>query len=130
MAWRKSPQQLIETFSSTLPSDPRVEPRKMFGYLAAFVNGNLFAGLHQESFILRLPRGDREKLLRDHGAKIFEPMAGRPMREYVVLPEALLADRAAVGALLARSLAYAAELPAKTKAPTTRKRLVPRFRSS
>jgi TfoX/Sxy family transcriptional regulator of competence genes len=125
MAWRKSPQDLIDMFGSSLPSDARIERRKMFGYPAAFVNGKLFAGLHQESFILRLPQAEREKLQREHGANVFEPMAGRPMREYVVLPQAVLSDRDAVGGLLARSIDYTAALPSKA----TSKRAKSRSRS-
>ena len=92
MAWRKSPQRLIDLFDAIVPSGTGIERRKMFGYPAAFVNGNLFAGLHQEDFILRLDEPGREALIRDCGAGIFEPMPGRRMREYVVVPAAILAD--------------------------------------
>jgi TfoX/Sxy family transcriptional regulator of competence genes len=53
----------------------------MFGYPAVFVNGNLFAGLHQENFILRLSEAHRTALCSQHGAQLFEPMPGRRMRE-------------------------------------------------
>jgi len=49
MEWRKSPQHLIETFNSVVPGPP-VVPRKMFGYPAAFVNGNLFMSLFQTAW--------------------------------------------------------------------------------
>lgn len=117
MAWRKAPPALIALFDRALPSDGRIERRPMFGYPAAFVHGNLCAGLHQESFILRLPEADRERLRVDHGAQVFEPMAGRRMREYVVVPEALLADRPALGRWVARAVAYAASLPPKRIKP-------------
>jgi hypothetical protein len=44
MSWRKSPDALVEKFSQIVPPDPRVERRKMFGYPAAFVGGNMFIG--------------------------------------------------------------------------------------
>jgi TfoX/Sxy family transcriptional regulator of competence genes len=124
LAWRKSPQELIDLFGDVIPADRRIERRKMFGYPAAFVDGKLFAGLHQESFILKLPQADREKLRADHGARAFEPRPGRPMREYVVLPQALLSNRKALGRWLGRSIAYTAGLgdkaakPRKKTAPT------------
>ena len=113
MSWRKSPPALVDLFDRVLPQDHRIERRKMFGYPAAFVNGQLFAGLHQESFILRLPGPDRERLQGEHGASMFEPMPGRAMREYLVLPDAVLSNDAVLTDCLARSLAYAAALPPK-----------------
>jgi len=113
MAWRKSPQALVELFEQAVPPSRTVERRRMFGYPAAFANGHLFAGLHQEDFILRLPEPARERAKREHGARPFEPMPGRQMREYVALPEALLGDRVTLGAWLARSLRYVRSLPPK-----------------
>jgi TfoX/Sxy family transcriptional regulator of competence genes len=115
MAWRKSPPALIELFASALPADPRIEPRKMFGYPAAFLNGNLFSGLHQESFILRLPEAAREQVCAKHGATEFEPMPGRKMREYVALPAVILGNRKSLAAWLAKSIAYVGAMPAKKK---------------
>jgi TfoX/Sxy family transcriptional regulator of competence genes len=122
MAWRKSPPALVELFDAVVPADPRIERRKMFGYPAAFVAGRLFAGLHQESFILKLSEPDRDTLCAEHGARAFEPMPGRRMREYVVLPAALLADRAVLGSWLARSIAYTAALGPKQTKPRRRRR--------
>ena len=113
--WRKSPDDLIALFYAALPEDPRVERRKMFGYPCAFVGGNLFAGLHQEDVIVRLAEKDRLAVIDKQGARLFEPMAGRPMREYVVLPQAALADREELAAWLQRGLSYAASLPPKAK---------------
>lgn len=107
MAWRKSPPALIALFEATVPNDPAVTRRKMFGYPAAFVNGNLFMGLHQESFIVRLSEHDRAEFTRQFGERTFEPMPGRRMREYVELPCSVLDDATARTAWLARGLAYA-----------------------
>ena len=40
-----------------------------------------------EDVLVRLLEEDREKVL-DAGGRVFEPMPGRSMREYVVLPDA------------------------------------------
>lgn len=114
MKWRKSPQQLIDTFEAVLPSPPAT-PRKMFGYPAAFVNGNMFMGLFQEDMILRLPQADRAELLKSKGARIFEPMPGRPMREYVVVPPSLVASHAELRPWVARALQYGETLVPKTR---------------
>lgn len=62
----------------------------MFGYPCAFVQGQMFAGLHQENMVLRLPEDDRREFLKLKDAQIFEPMPGRLMREYVVVPPSVL----------------------------------------
>jgi TfoX/Sxy family transcriptional regulator of competence genes len=129
MSWRKSPDALVARFSEIVPSDPRVERRQMFGYPAAFVGGNMFMGLHQENLILRLPEQHRSEFHSIRGASVFEPMPGRPMREYVVVPEAMLSNSSALRVWTGRSLEYAASLPSKkakspakkVKAPPARK---------
>ncbi len=121
MTWRKSPEELIERFGELVPRDPRVEQRKVFGYPAAFAGGNMFMGLHQDNLILRLPEPHRADLLSLDGASVFEPMPGRPMREYVVVPPALLSDSDAIRLWAARALDYGASLPGKKKKPTARK---------
>ena len=55
-------------------------------------HGNLFIGLHQNDFIMRLSEGDRTRFTAQYGERTFEPMRDRPMRQYVRLPEELLAD--------------------------------------
>jgi len=119
MKWRKSPEVLVQRFSEIVPHDPRVERRKMFGYPAAFVAGSLFMGLHQESLILRLSEKDRTSFLKINGASVFEPMPGRPMREYVVVPSSMLEEVAALAKWIRRSLDYASSIPPKSARKST-----------
>jgi TfoX/Sxy family transcriptional regulator of competence genes len=93
----------------------QAERRKLFGYPSAFANGNMFAGLFQESLVLRLPEAERAKFLKLKGAHPFEPMAGRPMREYVVVPDAMLKSSRQLRGWLAKSYDYARTLPPKVK---------------
>jgi TfoX/Sxy family transcriptional regulator of competence genes len=113
--WRKSPDELVTLFDAALPDDPRVERRKMFGYPSAFVGGNLFAGLHQESVIVRLNESERAAAIAEQGACMFEPMPGRAMREYIVLPDHALKGRGNLAVWLQRALDYVASLPSKEK---------------
>ena len=115
MAWTKSPEWLIEIFYEALPVDDRLERRKMFGYPCAFVNGNMFTGLHQSNMVVRLPEEDREELLRHDGTALFEPMEGRVMREYVALSPDILEDRDQLRAWAVRAFDYAQSLPVKPK---------------
>jgi TfoX/Sxy family transcriptional regulator of competence genes len=125
MKWRKTPEELVSTFHAALPQDARVEPRKMFGYPCAFVNGNMFTGLHQENLIVRLAEEDRQTLVEQKGAEIFAPFPGRLMKEYVSLPEAIISDSKGLQGWMRRSLEYAAALPpkgAKKAAPRAAKK--------
>ena len=113
-AWGKSPQQLVDAFAAAVADLPGAEPRKMFGFPAAFVDGNLFTGLFEDRWFVRLSDEDRVAL-QGEGGQSFEPMPGRPMKAYVELPAAVLADEPARDDWLRRSLEYAAALPPKRK---------------
>jgi TfoX/Sxy family transcriptional regulator of competence genes len=118
MAWRKPPEELVEYFHTLIPEGQGpVEFRPMFGGPCYWGGGNMFAAVHQESVIVRLSEDDRAALLAEPGAAPFEPMEGRPMREYVVIPPRIVEDREAARAWMARGLAYAASLPPKVKKP-------------
>ena len=84
----------------------------MFGYPVAFTKTQMFASLFQDKMIVRLSDADREALGRD-GARPFEPMPGRPMREYVVVPEAVRESPSTLRSWLAKAQAYAGSLPPK-----------------
>ena len=117
MAWEKSPPWLIELFAVSLPDRPGLERRKMFGYPAAFANGNMFAGLFGEVAFARLPPGERADLEAEYGAVVFEPVPGRQMRTYLVFPEAVLEDEALFVRLLDQAYAFTAAMPPKVKRP-------------
>jgi hypothetical protein len=111
----KAPPELVALLAAVLPKDARVERRKMFGYDCGFANGHLFAGLFQSDLMVRLPEPDRAALLALSGARPFEPMPGRPMREYAVVPRSLHEDRGTLAKWVAKGFAYATSLPPKGK---------------
>jgi TfoX/Sxy family transcriptional regulator of competence genes len=114
-------QETKDYFASIVPDHPAVNIRPMFGQLSAFVNGNMFMGIFGEDILVRLPEEDREKVL-GAGGRIFEPMKGRPMREYVVLPDAWRNDPKQVREWAARSLDHADELPPKEPKKNSQKK--------
>ena len=109
----KAPAELVERFNEVIGRFPEVERRQMFGYPCGFVGGQMATGLHESTWIVRLPEADRADVLGLEGSRQFEPMSGRPMREYVVLPQAILDDTDALVPWLERSIAYVASLPPK-----------------
>ncbi|HEX9237024.1 MAG TPA: TfoX/Sxy family protein [Actinomycetota bacterium] len=102
-------------FESLVPDDPRVKVRPMFGNLAAFVNGNMFLSLFGSQVSVRLSDQDRAELLQEKGTGIFEPMPGRPMKEYVSMPSAWRDQTGPAQHWVERSLRWAASLPPKKK---------------
>jgi TfoX/Sxy family transcriptional regulator of competence genes len=114
--WRKAPTELVERFHETVAGIEGVELRKMFGFPAGFIGGNMAFGLHQESFIVRLPDDERRACL-DAGWGQFEPMPGRPMREYLALPPEVVDDPDAARAWAERAAAYVRTLPPKVPKP-------------
>ena len=85
----------------------------MFGYPCRFFNNNMFMGLFQSQVFLRLSREDKEKFLTLKDAHQFEPIPGRIMKEYVILPLDLLNNSKQLQYCLSRSLEYMATLPPK-----------------
>ena len=122
MAWKKSPPELVALIERVRPpQEGGVQHHQMFGYPCCFVNDNLFMGLHQENLMLRLSEADREAFLRLPGAREFEPMPGRPMREYVTVPGGMLNDGPGLRLWIQRSLTYASSLPPRAKKARARK---------
>jgi TfoX/Sxy family transcriptional regulator of competence genes len=112
MAWQKSPPELAERFASVLDGFDGVQRRKMFGYPAAFVGGNMVTGLHQSNWVVRLSPDDQAAAMAE-GATTFEPMAGRPMKSFVALPTAVLEDDARVAAWVGRAVEHGRTMPPK-----------------
>jgi len=115
MAWVKVPHENHSLFLAALPKDPRVETLKMFGGLAAKVNGHLFAGLFGRSTMVWLPEAERGEALALEGAAPFDPMGdGRARSDKVMLPEKLMKDPTGLRRWIARAFKGAAALPPKT----------------
>ncbi len=107
----------VKALEQLTPRHENVDVRKVFGQPAAFVNGNMFLGVFGAEVFVRLSDADRKEASKILGLKAFEPMAGRPMREYVVLPASVLTDPSASRRWVTKSLKYAAGLRRKkTKA--------------
>jgi TfoX/Sxy family transcriptional regulator of competence genes len=113
--WTKAPPELVARFAALIEAVPGAEPRKMFGYPAGFVQGHLFAGVFQDDVFVRLSADDQAQLMKIPGSRPFEPMPGRAMRGYVVVPRAVLASPR-VRDWLEKAFAHAKSLPPKTRA--------------
>lgn len=102
-------------FRALLPEAPGITERPMFGQRAGFVNGNMFLCLFGDRIAIKLPEERSAELLKVRGAEPFVPMAGRPMRGYVMIPASWHKNTAKAEEWVARSLEFAGSLPPKAK---------------
>jgi hypothetical protein len=113
MEWRKSPEELVEFLHARMKG-VEAEGRKMFGYPCYFVSGNMFVGLFQDDVFLRISLEDQKKVLAKYkGLTPFEPLPGRKMKEYMVIPKDVYTDKKAFDELLKISFGYMLTLPIK-----------------
>ena len=116
MAWIKVPAENHPIFYDALPGDRRVETLKMFGGVAAKVNGHFFAGLFGRATMVQLAEPDRVAALALEGAGLFDPMGdGRVRSDKVMLPESMMEDLEELRAWIGRAFKTAAALPKKAK---------------
>jgi TfoX/Sxy family transcriptional regulator of competence genes len=115
MAWKKAPQELVD-FLSNILNDVECQKRMMFGYPAYFIKGNMFIAAHQDNLILRVSKEAKEGLKKQFcGVGDFEPMPGRVMKEYLVIPEDVYRNKDVFTKLLEMSLEYVSSMPPKVK---------------
>lgn len=113
MKWKKASEELDELLAGKM-APFLYNKRRMFGSPVYFVKGNMLAGVHQDNIFLRLSPRDKEKILSENDEVTpFEPMEGRVMREYVVLPESIFDRDDLLEEWLERSHAFVSSLPPK-----------------
>jgi hypothetical protein len=59
---------------------------KMFGMPSLQANGKAIAGLWGDALVVKLPPASAEAAMKLRGVAAFDPMGGRPMKEWVVVP--------------------------------------------
>ena len=101
-------------FVALVPTNVGVSTRPMFGNQAAFVNGNMFAGLFGDRLFVRVSDADRATLMREGGSD-FEPMPGRAMKGYTVLPKGWITDTEGAARWVDAAFRFTVALPVKEK---------------
>jgi TfoX/Sxy family transcriptional regulator of competence genes len=113
MAWKKPSEELSQFLDEKISSF-NVKKKKMFGCPVYFVNDNMFTGIFHDDIFIRLSEPDRVELISKYDeALLFEPIKGRIMKEYLILPGALYNDTEKFQEWLNRSFQYVSSLPPK-----------------
>lgn len=119
--WKKSPAELVARFAAALPEHPAVVRKPLFGYPAAFANGNMVCGLFRDSVVVRLGKEGAASAVADGRARQFTPMPGRAMTGYVLVPTAEANDTKTLAAWLQQALDFTLTLPKKASKAKPRK---------
>lgn len=108
----QAPPPNSDLYDKVVATHPEAE-RKGASVPYTSVNGNMSSFLHASGLMaLRLPKGDREAFLERYGTHLFEAY-GIVQKEYVRVPEALLANTDELAPYFAVSFAYVKGLKPK-----------------
>ncbi|BBH22939.1 hypothetical protein Back11_42840 [Paenibacillus baekrokdamisoli] len=113
MSIPRTNEEMKQLFAAVMPGDPHIHIRPMFGNLAGFINGNMFTGLYGQQIFIRLPEEERSRLIEKEGATLFSPMPGKPMKEYVTIPEQWWEEPDKITAWIDQSLKWVSAMPEK-----------------
>ncbi len=115
MKWVKAPEELKEFLEKAMTGID-CEKRPMFGYPAYFVNSHMFIGLFQDKLFVRLsPQQMTSLSAKFPSISNLEPMPGRPMKDYFVLPKGLYTNMRMFKDVVQTSAEYTRTLTPKIK---------------
>lgn len=108
-------RRCVEQTAVALP-DSDLEFKHMFGGIAAYARGRVFASLSNVGLALKLPPPAQADLLTHEGAKYLQYDPGSPpSKQYVTVPEPFLADTALLEPWVVQSIEYVLTLPLPKK---------------
>lgn len=104
-------------FADLVETVPGATVKPMFGNAGGFLpaNNHMFLSLFGDAVSVRLKEDDRAALLEVDGTAVFEPMAGRPMKEYISFPATWRDEPDRMTPWIERSVAYVEGLPPKKR---------------
>ena len=110
-SYLKDLEELLERATPASGYNVDIAARHFFGGAAAYADGRIFMSLTPAGMALKLPEGDRAAL-RQQGATPLRYFPKAPIKkDYVVLPEAITDDGAALAGWIAKSVGYVLTLP-------------------
>ena len=105
-------EAFADRIRAVVGDDPGVDERKMFGGIAFLIDGNMFVGIADDELMVRVgPDSWKEALAHPHAREM--DFTGKPMRGYVFVDAAGIAEDDDLRAWVERGLAFAGTLPPK-----------------
>ena len=113
------PEDKLRLYERLIEEVAGVEAKSNFGSGYTAVNGNMYSMISKHGVVgIRLPEPERTAFIGRYDTEVFRAdPAWPPAKEYVAVPDRLLADTDALAPYLQRSYEYALTLkPKSTKA--------------
>ena len=109
------PEDKLRLYERLIEAVAGVEAKSNFGSGYTAVNGNMYSMISKHGVVgIRLPEPDRSEFISRHNTEIFRAdPAWPPAKEYVAVPDSLLAHTDALVPYLQRSYEYALTLKPK-----------------
>lgn len=86
MSMPDDPQAAFEDVVAAMVDSSDSKRSRLFGMPCLKARGKAFAGLHHGAMVFKLRGEAHARALGLAGAHLFDPMGGRPMKEWVVVP--------------------------------------------
>jgi TfoX/Sxy family transcriptional regulator of competence genes len=101
-------QRIRERFGA----EPGISEKRMFGGIAFLLHGNMAVGVSGDDLMVRVGPDRTDAALARPGTRIFD-MTGRPMRGWILVDGAAVAEDEVLGAWVEEGHDFAASLPPK-----------------
>lgn len=105
--WLRELRSLLDELSPDLA----IECKHFFGGAAAYSGGKIFMSWSAVGLALKLPAETRIRLFQDGATALRYFPKGPVKKDYVVLPEDLARDKAALAPLIAKSVEFSRNPP-------------------
>jgi hypothetical protein len=122
MAQKKvsAPPDKVELYRKLLSSVEGIDTKSNFGSAYTAINGNMYTMISKHRVVgIRLPEPERSVFMKEHSTDLYRgDPAWPPAKEFVAVPDDMLADTKALKPYLELSLRYVQTLkpkPAKAK---------------
>ena len=114
-----APPEKVALYRRLLESVEEIDAKSNFGSAYTAVNGNMYSMISKHGVVgIRLPEPERSAFLATHATELFRSdPAWPPAKEFVAVPDALLADTEALRPVLERSYRYVLTFKPKGKPP-------------
>ncbi len=114
--WPEMDKELEERIDGLVAALP-LHRKKMFGTSSWFLDSNeqMVAGVWGDGIMVRTGQEEAGSLIESGEAESFDPMGGRPMREYVFLNADKIAEDGELVEWVERATGFTSTLPAKKK---------------
>ena len=118
-----APPEKVELYQKLLASIKGIDAKSNFGSAYTAIDGNMYTMISKHGLVgIRLPEPERSEFLSKYSTELFRgDPSWPPAKEFVAVPDELLADTKMLQPYLETSLRYTKTLKPKTQKPKTKK---------